>query len=250
MELGIQISSVRPMIQDQQGVRESFHKVARIGYEYIQIQWVGEQVPPEFIRDVLQESGMTCVGTQDYTEIVLPQLDEVIRWNELWGGKYVCISGIPKERMTLDGCIAFAREVGAIARQLRDRGMTLTFHPRAQEFAQLGGRAAADILAEETDGSFQFLPDVFHVQKAGVDPADWIRSLAGRADLVHFKDMASTDMQDKTLAPVGQGALDWQSILAACRQSGVKYGFAEQETWDKDPFECLEEAYRYLRERM
>jgi len=25
-----------------------------------------------------------------------------------------------------------------------------------------------------------------------------------------------------------------------------KYGFAEQESWQKDPFECLKESYEYI----
>ena len=31
-----------------------------------------------------------------------------------------------------------------------------------------------------------------------------------------------------------------------CQEAGVKYGFAEQESWQKDPFECLRESYDFI----
>ena len=35
-------------------------------------------------------------------------------------------------------------------------------------------------------------------------------------------------------------------FFAACREADVKVVFAEQESWHKDPFECLKESYDFF----
>ena len=247
MELGIQISSVRKYLQTPEDVLRSFQKVSGIGYRNIQIQWISPDVPPEFIKDALLETKMKCVGTQDYTEDVLPQLDAIIAMNRLWGGSYVCISGIPKDQMNAEGTKAFARVVAEATKRVEGAGMVMEFHPRAPEFAAGGGAILLDILMDALPPTFQLCLDAFHVVKAGLDPAAWVRKYRGRLDLIHFKDMQKLPDGSTDVCPVGQGFIDWPGIVKACQETNVKYCFAEQETWKKDAFECLKESYDYIR---
>ncbi len=246
MHIGVQISSVRVHLQTPADLRSSLLKAARIGYRHIQMQWQSPDIPDGYIKDALAEAGLTCLGTQDYTHEVLPALARVIAQNKLWGGRYVCVSGIPEAQMSLEGCRAFARTLAGVSARLQDEGLVLQFHPRAAEFASFGGARAVEILMQEIPAHFQMEIDVYHVQKAGLSPAEWIRRMAGRMDVVHLKDMASLNPADKTLTPVGQGALAWPDILSACRDAGVVYLLAEQESWAKDPFMCLKESYDFL----
>lgn len=245
-EAGIQISSVRPYLQTPEGVRESFRKVSQMGYRVIQLQWISPDVPAGFIRDALMETRLHCVGTQDYSDEVLPRLQEIVRMNDLWGGKYICVSGIPERFQSCEGCAAFAAELNRAAKRLEAAGKILAFHPRSQEFVKYGGRTALDILLENTESPFQVELDVYHVQKAGYDPVDWIHRLKGRMDLIHFKDTAAAPDGKQILTPVGEGTLDWQGIFEACGRTGVRYAFAEQESWQGDPFDCLQRSYRFM----
>jgi len=58
--------------------------------------------------------------------------------------------------------------------------------------------------------------------------------------MVHFKDAIGD-----TLVPAGQGQVNWAGVMEACRDTGVPYGFVEQEKWEKDPYECLKEALHW-----
>ncbi len=244
--LGIQVSSVREYLQTPEDVLESFKKVSEIGYKIIQIQWISPQVPMEFIKDALEEEHLDCIGTQDYTDQVLTNLDDVIKMNELWGGSYICVSGIPERYHSSEGCIAFAAELREVAKRLKDIGKILTFHPRSQEYARYGDKIALDILLDNVVDNFQIVLDIYHVHKAGCDPVEWIHKLKGRMDSVHFKDKIILADKTEQLTPVGQGVLPWEAIFQACKDAGVRYAFAEQETWQKDPFECLKESYEYI----
>jgi len=244
--IGIQISSVRKYLQTPQDVLDSFRKVSASGYRFIQIQWIAPEVPAEFIHDALKETHLECIGTQDYFDVVVPQLDEVVAQNDLWGGQYVCVSGIPERYHSYEGCLAFARELDQLALRLEGQGKILNFHPRAADVLAFDGKNSLEVILEHTHAPFQYLLDVYHLVKAGFDAVDWIHRVQGRNDLIHFKDFRRNPDGSEVLVPVGQGCIDWEPIFRACIETGVKYAFAEQESWLKDPFECLGECYTYI----
>lgn len=245
-QAGIQISSVRAYLQTPADVLASFRKVSAIGYRVIQIQWIAPSVPAEFIRAALVETGLTCAGTQDYYEVVTAQLDEVIAINDLWGSGNICVSGIPERCRSEEGCLAFATELNALSQRLEKQGKVLSFHPRRTDVIPFGERNSLDLLLENTRAEMQFVLDIYHLVRAGIDPVDWIHRTRGRCDLVHCKDFQSGPDGKEVLVPTGQGRIAWAPIFQACAENGVKYGFAEQESWQKDPFECLAESYAYM----
>lgn len=245
-QAGIQISSVRAYLQTPAGVLESFRKASAIGFRVIQIQWIAPSVPAGFIRAALAETGLTCAGTQDYYEVVTAQLDEVIAMNDLWGSANICVSGIPERCRSEEGCLAFAGELNALSELLERQGKVLSFHPRHMDVIPFGGRSSLELIFENTRAEMQFVLDIYHLVRAGLDPLAWIERTRGRCDLVHFKDSRIEPAGGEVLVPTGQGRIAWEPIFRACAETGVQYGFAEQESWQKDPFECLAESYAYM----
>ena len=245
MKTGVQISSVRQYLNNERNVKKSFERVKKIGYDEIQIQWVSPAVSSEYIKSVLDETEMNCIGTQDYYDEVAPKLDDIIKINELWGGQYICVSRIPERYHSLGGCISLALEINKLLERTENAGKTFAFHPIYSDFEKYDGKVLFEVLLENCSGKLQVCLDVYHVMKAGYDPANWIKKLKGRIDLIHFKDMVIR-RENEILVPVGQGILNWDSIFNACIETGVKYCFAEQEQWQKDPFECLSESYDFI----
>ena len=94
--------------------------------------------------------------------------------------------------------------------------------------------------------SVQMGLDLYHVNKAGLNMADWIRKFRGRMDFVHFKDEKFLPDGRKILVPVGQGDTDWEDAVSACRETGLRWIFAEQERWEKDAFVCMRESLEWL----
>ena len=81
----------------------------------------------------------------------------------------------------------------------------------------------------------------------GADVCDWIEKLADRIPCVHLKDMAVKGWEP-IMAPVGEGNLPWEKILATLEKCGkTKYLLVEQDDcYGADPFECLAMSYRNL----
>ena len=95
-----------------------------------------------------------------------------------------------------------------------------------------------------------FTLDTYWIQYGGKNPVKEIKKLAGRLPCVHFKDYAiARGPRDPSIrfAPIGSGNLDWDEIIAACKESGVKYALIEQDnSFGADPFECLKISYDFL----
>jgi sugar phosphate isomerase/epimerase len=244
--VGIQISSVRKYLQTPADVLASFQKVSAAGYRIIQVQWIAPQVPIEFIHEALQETKLVCVGTQDYYDDVIGRWDAFLAMNALWGGRNVCVSGIPERYRSYEGCLALARDLNQRSVDLERQGMLVSFHPRASDVLQFEGKNSLELILENTRPECQFVLDVYHLVKAGFDPVQWIHKVEGRNDLIHFKDRKIMPDGSEVLVPVGQGDIDWAPVFQACAATHIQYGFAEQESWLKDPFECLQESYDYI----
>jgi hypothetical protein len=111
-----------PLEKTPEDVLASFRQVSAIGYRIIQIQWISPDVPIDFIRDALKETQLYCVGTQDFYDLVVPDLDQVIKMNDLWGGTYICVSGIPEHCRSYAGCLEFAKELDRLSASLEKKG--------------------------------------------------------------------------------------------------------------------------------
>lgn len=247
-KIGIQISSVKKLLQTPESVRNSFKKCTEIGYKYIQIQWIAPSVPDEAIRDALLESGLECVGTQESYKEVFPNIKKYIKMNQMWGGKYVCSSatGMENTFSSVGECLNAAKEFNKMAERLKDEGLIFAFHPTNSYIVETGGKTSLDIIMENTGGDVQFNLDMYHIQTSGNDPVEWLKKAAGRADMIHFKDYM-TVRSNTVLCPVGQGEIAWAEVIAACAETGVKYCFAEQEGLERGAFKYLGESYEFMK---
>jgi sugar phosphate isomerase/epimerase len=99
-------------------------------------------------------------------------------------------------------------------------------------------------LHECDPGHVAFEIDVYWAAYAGVDPVQLIGEFAGRAPLVHLKDMAPGS---RTFAEVGSGTLDIPAILNAARNVGAQWFVVEQDVCQRPPLESVRMSYEYLR---
>lgn len=249
MRTGLQISSLKKYIQTPADFASTLRRVREMGYRDVQLQWTGEAVTCEFIAEQLERNGMTCWGTQDYYDAVMGRMDYEIRAGRLYHSKYICLSGIPERFMSEEGVLAMAAEMRGTGARLADEGYILTFHPRYHEYARFGsGETAAERLLDNAP-DLQLTLDAYHSAMAGVDSAALMRKYAGRVDMVHLKDAAALT-PDAPLTPIGAGAIDFKPVFDTCETAGVKVVFAEQERWQRDPFECMKQSLEYMRQNL
>lgn len=244
METGIQISSLKPLLLTPEGVKTAFRNCAQLGCRRVQLQWVDKSVPLSVIGAALAENQMTSVSVQDFYETVREDFEYYVNLNALTHGTWLCVSRIPARLKSREGLTAYAAELGEMQKKLDPLGQKLCFHPVSADFTAIPGTNAVEDLLEIMP-ELSLCLDLYHLNRNCNDMPGFIRRYGNRICMVHFK-----DEKDGALVPAGRGEVNWKGVVKACLEAKVPYGFVEQEKWDRDPYECMKEAKKWLEEEI
>jgi len=248
MRISVQLYSLREYLKTPESIEESLKKVARMGYEAVEVAGLGP-IDASAFKEIADREGLIISSTHTGYDELLNNMDAVIERHQLWGCSYVGLGGLPVEfRGDAQGYAAFAKQASEFGKQLSAAGLKFNYHNHDFEFAKYGGKTAMDILLEESDPENVFFElDVYWAQAGGADPIRWIRKLAGRIQTVHLKDMVVTPEREQRFAEIGEGNMNFEGILQACRETGIEWGIVEQDlTYERNPFDSLQMSLQNL----
>ena len=250
MIAGIQVSSFKPVLRTEPEVEYAFSRMKDMGCTTVQLQWIDPAVSVEFVGRMCRKYGIESVSIQDYYTAVLADRDYHFGLNTATGGTWVCVSRIPDRLKSREGITEYIAELRLMSRELEKIGQKLCFHPVSADFAPFDGVEQPVEMLLDGMPELMICFDLYHLHKTGRNMADYLRRYAGRVIMVHFKDYRINADGSEDLVPAGQGQVDWTGVVDACRETGVTWGFAEQERWEGDPFDRLKEAFDWLSEQL
>ncbi len=244
--IAAQLYTLRDFMKTPDAIFETLKRVKQMGYNAVQVSGIGP-IEPLLLKKMAEETGLEICATHTSYDRLKNDIDAVIEEHKLWNCEYIGLGGLPQSfRSSQDGYVAFLTEVSGFTRKIKQSGLQFVYHNHKFEFEKFGGKTGLEILFDNSDpGTFGFEIDTYWVQAGGGNPVDWIRKVDGRMGIVHFKDMAIKEDQ-QIFAEIGEGNLDWPSIIKACRETGVKWYAIEQDVCLRDPFESLAISLRYL----
>ena len=241
---GVQVSSLKPFLQTTEQVSETFARLNKLGCKTIQLQWIAPAVPTEAIAQALRNNQIASVSVQDFYDLVLENLDYYTRLNVATGGTWLCVSRIPERLKSPEGLDEYITELRAMQQKLTPLGQKLCFHPVSGDFTAIPEINAVEYLLKNMP-ELEICLDLYHLNRNCRDMPGFIRRFGNRICMVHFKDALGD-----TLVPAGQGDTDWTGVVEACLEAKVPYAFVEQERWDRDPYDCLQEAMDWLDQKL
>ena len=77
MNIGIQVSSLKPLLLTEEQVQQAFLKMKALGCNVVQLQWIDPSVSIDSITQALRDNGIDSVSVQDYYESVLQNLNTI-----------------------------------------------------------------------------------------------------------------------------------------------------------------------------
>ena len=250
MRLAAQLYTLRNYTKTLDGFAETLKKVAQIGYKIVQVSGTCDY-EADWLREQLQNNGLSCCLTHINPKKLQKQTAQVIREHEMFDCRYIGIGSLPDlwSRETDAAMEDFIRDYKPVAQRIAQNGYYLSYHNHDLEFEK-----AADgrIYLEHLEQAFRpaemgFTIDTYWVQSGGGDAAYWIQRLSGRVPCVHLKDMVFSRRDGRLMTPVGSGNINFESILQACADAGTEYAIVEQDDcYGEDPFQCLKQSYQYL----
>ena len=134
------------------------------------------------------------------------------------------------------------RRIGSLVSQIRDRGLTPSFHPHVGTYVENGREI--ELLLDRTEIGLTL--DTGHFQLAGIDPSAALETYATRVNHIHIKDVhlagipgpeiaQVSDLDDwwsRVASPLGEGDVDLLEFVAALKMVGSRWLVIEQ---DRDP---------------
>jgi sugar phosphate isomerase/epimerase len=236
-QIGIQLYTIR------QAAAKDFDaalgRVAEIGYTAV--EFAGFQgLTASTVKGLLDKHGLKAAAAHVPLADFQERLDGVVDDLTTIGAEWGIVPWVSPDDRSEDAMLKIANEFDAFARRLQTAGIRFAYHNHDFEFSTTtgNGKTLFDTMVEiTTPGLVYFELDAFWAAVGGFDPATVISKNADRIALVHLKDAPEGSVERGKDVPFGEGALDWDGILAAARSAGVSWYITEQDNPNPDdPF--------------
>lgn len=245
--IALQLWTLRDHLKTEDDVARTFARVREIGYEHVQICGLGP-IAPARVKQLADAAGLGICATHEDARQIVEEPSKVADTLSTLGCRFTAYPypHVPLE--TLDQVFALADDLSRAGEVLRSRGQLLTYHNHAVEFRKLGGKAILDWLYERSDPIMLHGElDTYWVQAGGGDPAGYCARLSGRLPLLHLKDYAITAENEPITAALGEGNLNFPTILREADSAACEWYIVEQDRCLNDPFDDIATSLRYLK---
>jgi sugar phosphate isomerase/epimerase len=168
------------------------------------------------------------------------------------GSEYVTIPYLVAELRGTSGddYKKLALQINKVGELCKAEGLKLAYHNHAFEFTKFESTNGYEILLNETDKNLvDFEMDLYWVVRSGNDPLQLFEKYPGRFKMWHVKDMDKVNPDFN--AEIGTGKLDFKSIFAHAKQSGMKRFFLEHESnYIPNPIESIKTSFNYINKNL
>lgn len=275
--LGLQLMMLKDQINEK-GMFEVLRQVRDLDITAVEVSQVA--MTDELIDDLVRGKEELGVETAAMSASIAPggngfaletEFDRAVDACRRTGSRYLRIGMMPFSAMvSKEACEAWAAEVEPYAARLAEQGVTLCYHNHHVDLIQFDGERIFDIVRRVAP-SLLFEVDLHWVQRGGMAPLDMLKAYTGACKLIHVKDfriaplpaevyakfeakeLEGKDFYDVFLglaqfAEVGQGNMNWPELLPAAEAAGAEYFLIEQDdTYGRDPIDCIRDSREYLR---
>ncbi|MFP4384687.1 MAG: sugar phosphate isomerase/epimerase family protein [Spirochaetia bacterium] len=243
--IGINLYSLRDYCKTEEDFRETLRKLKEIGYRAVQVS--GVNLDPETIKKALDDYGIICCATHENITALTENLSGVIEKLGILDCDFTALGSPGRDYYKPGKAAELAGILEEVSIKLKEAGIRFGYHNHAAEFERFDDKTFMEILRDNTK-EMLFEIDTHWVQRGGGDPAAWIRSVAGRIPVIHFKDFSFVQGSPE-FSEVGEGNLNWDGIMAACREAGTEWFLVEQDKpfGDRDMFESVKMSYDNMR---
>lgn len=230
-KIAVTLYNLREYCKTESDLASTLEKVAGMGYKCVQVS--GVPLPADVIRKYLDANELFCCATHENIATVSGDPKVIIDKLQTLGCDFTAL-GSPGGDFDLTSMESVQNLADIFKRQgdaLAEAGIKLAYHNHAAEFVKIAGskKTMLETFMDLTAGYNVYSElDVHWVTRGGGSPVAWIKKLAGRITVIHFKDFAIYEKQP-VFCEIGEGNLDWPEILKACEETNVRWYSIEQD---------------------
>ena len=203
------------------------------GFDPAKVTYYGHKATD--FKQMLDDLGLTVTsghyGFSEYLDKSDDELkyfvDQCIKGAQILKSPYITWPWIAPEQRNLDSFKKMSQRLNSIGEQVNAAGLGFAYHNHGFEFEEHDGQIGYDIILAETDPALVKLQmDLYWVMHdSKLTPKEWIDKQPGRYVMWHIKDM---DKKTRDYTELGNGSIDYVSILPDPEKSGLEYYYIEQ----------------------
>lgn len=234
----INLYSVREL---EEPMVRTLERVADAGYDGVQFSGGFRDATVAEIREALDELDLDVTAAHVGIDDQEADLESTVETYESIGCDGLVVPWLPPEEFETRADVEdVADRLEGLFERVQAIGMDLHYHNHDQEFTDVGGETAFDVLLERT--SLEIELDVGWAATGGQDPVSLLSELGDRAPLVHMKDM---DVENRAFVEIGEGDVDMQACADAAREAGADWLVYEHDD-PADPIASIEYGAEFL----
>jgi len=258
--IGIQLWTLRDSLpKDVKGVlaqvgKAGFTEVETFGYS-VTNGFFGTS--PKDFQTILKDNGLKATSNHfDFNGYIkdgkTDTLNSYIETAHILGSEYITVPYVIQELRgkSVDDYKKLAAGVNKVAEICHSNGLKLAYHNHDFEFTKFENTTGYEVLLNETDKNIvDFEMDLYWVVRSGNDPLQLFKDHPGRFKMWHVKDMDKANPSFN--AAIGQGTIDFKTIFANAKQSGMERFFLEHESnYIPNPIESIKTSFDYINKNL
>jgi sugar phosphate isomerase/epimerase len=257
-KLGLQLYTIRDAIAKD--VRTTMKQIAGYGYDEVETYGFNKGywgLEPKVAKQLLDEYDLTTSsGHYDLDKFLLNNateddlkryVDDCIEGAHALKQDYIVWPWLHPSLRSIEKFKLVAATLNKAGEQIKKGGLQLAYHNHDFEFIEQDGQIGYDIILNETDASLVKLQmDLYWVAYASkLNPHEWFIKQPGRFVSWHLKDM---DKVTRDYEVMGEGSIDFTTIMPDAKLAGVKHMFVEQGgNFKPDALSCVARSARYVK---
>jgi sugar phosphate isomerase/epimerase len=203
---------------------------------------------PVAFKDLCMKNGMFVLSAHVGQPLPTPEnWDKTMAWWDLCiethvaaGAKFLVQPSMGGDAYkSLENLKKWCDYFNAIGEKCNAKGLKFGYHNHDKEFStQLDGQTMYDYMLENTDPAKVFFQiDLYWCVVGKKIPVDYFNKYPGRFLLWHIKDKEEIG---------ASGMMDFISMWAAAKKSGMKYGIVEVERYNFDQYTSCAKSLEWL----
>ena len=261
-KMGLQLFTVRDAMADN--AKDTLKKIASLGYQDLETYgYDGDQqkyygMKAADFKKLLEDNQLTTSsGHYDLFRFLDKPVDELERYVDqcIVGAhalrqSYITWPWLDPSSRTIDKFNLLAERLNIVGEQVSKAKLGFAYHNHNFEFIDHNGENGYDIIMRDTDASLVKLQiDLYWVAHSSkLSAHELFKKQPGRFVMWHVKDM---DKVSRDYTELGNGSIDYTTILPDASLAGMQYYFLEQGgNFAKDPMQSIADSADFFKKHL
>ena len=248
MNFGVQTFTIRKA--QKKSIRSAYLPLINQGIKNFEVARIDfNEKNAKEIKSLIDEFGIVINSIQVKPKNVFESFWDIVDFCNTTGCKNVVISMLPLRCIlgSEDKFYSFVSMLDAITERYAKEGITLAYHHHNWEYIKLSsGKTRMEELLTTTT-KIKFVHDTYWTARCGIDPTRQIWQFGNRLLGIHLRDLTFGKRLIDVIPRdtfIGDGVIDFNSVIFAASQVGCEYMVVEQKT--DEPYENLKRSFENL----